>query len=71
MKGLITCFENFDGVSDNTSKKVVESLGLPYLNLPVSFDRCDASLPDDLDFIIQVGVAASRSEITIERYAHN
>lgn len=71
MKGLITCFENFDGVSDNTSKKVVESLNLPSLVLPVSFNRCDQSLPQDMDFIIQVGVAASRSEITIERYAHN
>ena len=71
MKGLITCFENFDGVSDNTSKKVVESLGFPCLALPVSFERCDGPIPDDLDFIVQVGVAASRNEITIERYAHN
>tara|TARA_R110000868_G_scaffold306986_4_gene568440 strand:- start:110 stop:643 length:534 start_codon:yes stop_codon:yes gene_type:complete len=71
MKGIITCFENFDSISDNTSKKVVESLALPNLVLPVSFKRCDESLPGNLDFMIQVGVAASRNRITIERYAHN
>lgn len=71
MKGLITCFEDFADVRDNTSRLVVEKLNLPYKVLPVSFERCDHELPDGLDVLIQVGVAASRSKITIERYAHN
>lgn len=71
MKGLITCFEDFSNVSENSSRLIVEKLGLPYQILPVSFKNCDQSLPTDLDFIIQVGVAASRNKITIERYAHN
>lgn len=71
MKALITCFEDFSNIQENSSRLAVEALGLPYQILPVSFERCDQTLPKDLDLIIQVGVAASRENISIERYGHN
>lgn len=71
MKGLITCFEDFSNVSENTSRLMVEKMSLPYKVLPVTFEDCDHDIPHDLDFLILVGVAASRSKITVERYAHN
>lgn len=71
MKGLITCFEDFSNVSENTSRLLVEKMSLPYKVLPVTFAGCDRDIPEDLDFLILVGVAASRSKITVERYAHN
>lgn len=71
MNGLITCFEDFSNVSENTSRLLVEKLSLPYKVLPVTFKDCDHDIPHDLDFLILVGVAASRSKITVERFAHN
>ena len=71
MKALMTCFEDFSNVKDNTSRLCVETLGIPYQILPVSYKSCDQTLPTDLDVLIQVGVAASRDKISIERYAHN
>jgi pyrrolidone-carboxylate peptidase len=67
----LTCFEDFQGIKENTSRLVVQSFKLPHQVLPVSFNRCGQNLKTDFDFLIQVGVAASRREITIERYAHN
>ncbi len=67
---LITCFEDFSSIKDNTSRLVAQSLKETYSVLPVSFERCDQDLKDN-DFIIQLGVAKSRHIITIERFAHN
>ena len=71
MKGLITCFEDFSTIKENTSRIVAEKLKLPFKVLPVSFNDCDKTLTEDYDFIIQLGVAASRNIVTIERFAHN
>lgn len=71
MKGLMTCFEDFSNVSENTSRLIVEGMSAPYKILPVTFEGCDRDIPDNLDFLILVGVAASRSKITVERFAHN
>lgn len=71
MKGLITCFEDFSSIKENTSRIVAEKLNLPFKVLPVSFSDCDNWINEDYDFIIQLGVAASRSIVTIERFAHN
>lgn len=71
MKGLITCFEDFSSVTENTSRIVAQKLNLPYKVLPVSFSECDKPLSDNYDFIIELGVAVSRDIVTIERFAHN
>ncbi len=71
MKGLITCFEDFSSIKENTSRIVAEKLNLPFKVLPVSFSDCDNLISEDYDFIIQLGVAASRNIVTFERYAHN
>lgn len=71
MKGLITCFEDFSTIKENTSRIVAEKLNLPFKVLPLSFVDCDTLISEDYDFIIQLGVAASRKIVNIERYAHN
>tara|TARA_R110002049_G_scaffold135956_1_gene295584 strand:+ start:96 stop:626 length:531 start_codon:yes stop_codon:yes gene_type:complete len=67
---LITCFEDFSTIKENTSRLVASQLSEKYQVLPVSFTRCDENIIEH-DHIIQLGVAQSRDAITIERYAHN
>jgi pyroglutamyl-peptidase len=75
---LATGFEPFDGSSVNPSEEIVEALDgeVATALLPVSYARAAAELRGAVrasspDVVICFGQADGRTEISIERFAHN
>lgn len=71
---LVTGFEPFGGHEANPSQLVAEALD--GVVLPVSYDRAAAELRRAIEerepeLVVCFGLAADRTAVTIERYAHN
>ena len=71
---LVTGFEPFGAHEVNPSALIADAL--EGVVLPVSFARASAALRDaiaerDPDLVVCFGLAADRTAITVERYAHN
>lgn len=77
MKILVSGFEKFDGLEENPSQILVESLhGVESIILPVTFKECFQKLKEKIeqcqpDIVICTGLAGIRDEITPERIAIN
>ncbi len=73
---LVTGFEPFGDHAENPSQLLVEALDHPKAVLPVSYVRAADELrravtETNPDVVICFGLADDRTEITIERFAHN
>lgn len=83
MRLLVSGFEPFDGMTENSSQTLMADLSkehfsfeLKTLVLPVSFNRAFLELKHHIDIfqpdaVVATGVAVSRKEITPERIAIN
>jgi len=77
MKILMTCFEPFGGFTSNSSYEALKRLNnleIDIINLPVSYPDAYVvfrQLIKEPDFIILLGMAATRERISIEDRAKN
>ena len=76
MKILITAFEPFNNDTVNPSEEILKNIDGCKVMLPVSYNRVEEVLDDAIckynpDFILSLGYAGSRSEISIEKCAYN
>ncbi|MFA6756048.1 MAG: pyroglutamyl-peptidase I [Bacilli bacterium] len=83
MKILITGFDVFKGLDINPSyeaikclPKIIDNKEIIVMKLPVVFDECYKELEKVIkkekpDYVINIGVATSRNEISIESSAKN
>ena len=71
MKILMTCFEAFGGFTTNSTELALSKLNyldIDRINLPVSYPDAYVVLKQlmkECDFIIMLGMAASRDKISI------
>ena len=75
-KTVVTGFGAFGSNSSNPTEKVVGILekkeDIETYVLPVVYDRCYSAVRNtDASVFLHLGLAASRTEITVERYAFN
>ena len=75
-KTVVTGFGAFGSNSSNPTEKVVGVLekreDIEAYVLPVVYDRCYSAVRNaDASVFLHLGLAASRAEITVERYAYN
>ena len=75
-KTVVTGFGAFGSNSSNPTEKVVGILekkeDIETYVLPVVYDRCYSAIRNaDASVFLHLGLAASRTEITVERYAYN
>ena len=77
MKILMTCFGAFGGFTTNSTELALSKLNyldIDRINLPVSYPDAYVVLKQlmkECDFIIMLGMAASRDKISIEERAKN
>ena len=76
MKVLLSAFEPFNNDNINPSEEIYKRIDIDKVLLPVSYNRVEAVLDEAInkyhpDFILSLGYAASRKNISIEKYAYN
>ena len=75
-KTVVTGFGAFGSNTSNPTEKVIGVLekreDIEAYVLPVVYDRCYSAVRNaDASVFLHLGLAASRTEITVERYAYN
>ena len=76
MKILLTGFVAFNNDTINPSEEILKNIDIDKVLLPVSYNKVEKILDDAInkyqpDFVLSLGYASSRKEISIEKYAYN
>lgn len=76
MKILLTGFVAFNNDTINPSEEILKNIDIDKILLPVSYNKVEKILDDAInkyqpDFILSLGYASSRKEVSIEKYAYN